>query len=188
MKYFLLFFIFILLSISTLFARIQTAVIDNFRAVEVYDGLEINLFAKNCLRNSKLFAIVQDKRTGIVTEYEVPRIFYDIETLEAEFLGFLPVDKNQSRISFKIVNFNQLESFLGYEQQSQEEIDRIARLELEEEENLLEEEFYEDLLLIQAQQKESEEQQAEEAAQTVVVVVIVLPAILDQLRNIDLGV
>ncbi|HPP86403.1 MAG TPA: hypothetical protein PLM75_00900 [bacterium] len=69
------------------FAEVKKARIVSFQKEEVEEGIEIFLSAEYCLRNSKLFATVRNTITGEVSEYEIERIFYDIEKLDAQFTG-----------------------------------------------------------------------------------------------------
>lgn len=68
-------------------------------------GTEFTVKTEYCLPNSKLIVNVQQKKSGAEEVFELPRISYNSETLDAVFQGIIPYNKSDIKLKFIIQNF-----------------------------------------------------------------------------------
>jgi len=76
-------------------------------------GTEFTVKTEYCLPNSKLIVNVQQKKTGVEEVFEIPRISYNFETLDAIFQGIIPYNKSDIKVKFIIQNFVEKQRISG---------------------------------------------------------------------------
>lgn len=181
-------FIFIIFTVC--FCDVKNAVVTGFNLTEIPNqGLEINLQASYCLQNAKLVAIVTPKSAENKSEIiEIPRVYYDMESLEAVFNGILPYKKEEIDLTFKISNYQEPELSIDFKDNQRNDVMMAEMIERQKQEQIFNEreaDYKEEFRTSQKKAEEKAQEQEQAAAETLIVVVILLPMLLDSVTNIN---
>ncbi|HPG29256.1 MAG TPA: hypothetical protein PKY81_08015 [bacterium] len=162
------------------FSEVKTATITNFSYENIErDWFEINVDASYCLKNSALFAEVTNKITGKTETVEIPRVFYDYETLDASFAGAINCNKEDAVVVLKLKNYED-EELVRLEEEKSLIAEMIERKNIEDKLNADNEQFMEESSYFDRDRKNKEKELAQSADETVLAVVILLPMLFGQ--------